>query len=101
MAARDYGQYDGVTRGLELVGERWAFPARQPQSGCFPDSCLPDARAGAKSARGETFSGAAGLDQDTRIIRLRSGNRSMTVATQLILRVRALAHRSPSSRGAR
>jgi DNA-binding HxlR family transcriptional regulator len=25
MAARDYGQYDGVTRGLELVGERWAL----------------------------------------------------------------------------
>ena len=25
MAARDYGQYDGVTRGLELVGERWAM----------------------------------------------------------------------------
>ena len=25
MAARDYGQYNGVTRGLELVGERWAL----------------------------------------------------------------------------
>jgi DNA-binding HxlR family transcriptional regulator len=25
MAARDYGQYDGITRGLELVGERWAM----------------------------------------------------------------------------
>jgi DNA-binding HxlR family transcriptional regulator len=25
MAARDYGQYDGITRGLELVGERWAL----------------------------------------------------------------------------
>ncbi|MCI4659379.1 winged helix-turn-helix transcriptional regulator [Cryobacterium zhongshanensis] len=25
MAARDYGQYGGVTRGLELVGERWAL----------------------------------------------------------------------------
>ncbi|RZS89553.1 HxlR family transcriptional regulator [Motilibacter rhizosphaerae] len=25
MAARDYGQYDGVTRALELVGERWAL----------------------------------------------------------------------------
>ena len=25
MAARDYGQYDGVTRALELVGERWAM----------------------------------------------------------------------------
>ena len=25
MAAREYGQYDGVTRGLELVGERWAL----------------------------------------------------------------------------
>jgi DNA-binding HxlR family transcriptional regulator len=25
MAARDYGQYSGVTRGLELVGERWAL----------------------------------------------------------------------------
>lgn len=25
MVARDYGQYDGVTRGLELVGERWAL----------------------------------------------------------------------------
>ncbi|WP_454048674.1 winged helix-turn-helix transcriptional regulator [Cellulomonas sp. Marseille-Q8402] len=25
MAARDYGQYCGVTRGLELVGERWAL----------------------------------------------------------------------------
>jgi DNA-binding HxlR family transcriptional regulator len=25
MAARDYGQYDGVTQGLELVGERWAL----------------------------------------------------------------------------
>jgi DNA-binding HxlR family transcriptional regulator len=25
MAARDYGQFDGVTRGLELVGERWAL----------------------------------------------------------------------------
>jgi DNA-binding HxlR family transcriptional regulator len=25
VAARDYGQYDGVTRALELVGERWAL----------------------------------------------------------------------------
>jgi DNA-binding HxlR family transcriptional regulator len=25
MAPRDYGQYDGVTRALELVGERWAL----------------------------------------------------------------------------
>ncbi|AYF97617.1 winged helix-turn-helix transcriptional regulator [Protaetiibacter intestinalis] len=25
MAARDYGQYDGITRALELVGERWAL----------------------------------------------------------------------------
>jgi DNA-binding HxlR family transcriptional regulator len=25
MAARDYGQYGGVTRGLELVGERWSL----------------------------------------------------------------------------
>lgn len=25
MAPREYGQYDGVTRGLELVGERWAL----------------------------------------------------------------------------
>ncbi|MCU1403876.1 MAG: transcriptional regulator [Glaciihabitans sp.] len=25
MAARDYGQYNGITRGLELVGERWAL----------------------------------------------------------------------------
>jgi len=25
MAARDYGQYSGITRGLELVGERWAL----------------------------------------------------------------------------
>ena len=25
MAARDYGQFDGITRGLELVGERWAM----------------------------------------------------------------------------
>jgi DNA-binding HxlR family transcriptional regulator len=25
VAARDYGQYCGVTRGLELVGERWAL----------------------------------------------------------------------------
>jgi DNA-binding HxlR family transcriptional regulator len=25
MAARSYGQYDGITRGLELVGERWAL----------------------------------------------------------------------------
>ncbi len=25
MAARDYGQYSGVTRALELVGERWAM----------------------------------------------------------------------------
>jgi DNA-binding HxlR family transcriptional regulator len=25
MAARDYGQYDGVTRALELIGERWAL----------------------------------------------------------------------------
>lgn len=25
MAAREYGQYSGVTRALELVGERWAM----------------------------------------------------------------------------
>jgi len=25
MAARDYGEYGGVTRALELVGERWAL----------------------------------------------------------------------------
>ena len=25
MAARDYGEYGGVTRALELVGERWAM----------------------------------------------------------------------------
>jgi DNA-binding HxlR family transcriptional regulator len=25
MAARDYGQYDGITRALELIGERWAM----------------------------------------------------------------------------
>jgi DNA-binding HxlR family transcriptional regulator len=25
MAARDYGQYSGITRALELVGERWAL----------------------------------------------------------------------------
>ena len=25
MAARDYGQYGGVTRAVELVGERWAL----------------------------------------------------------------------------
>ena len=25
MAPRDYGQYDGVTRALELIGERWAL----------------------------------------------------------------------------
>jgi DNA-binding HxlR family transcriptional regulator len=25
MAARDYGQFDGVTRALELVGERWSL----------------------------------------------------------------------------
>ncbi|GAA4833004.1 winged helix-turn-helix transcriptional regulator [Actinomycetospora corticicola] len=25
MAPREYGQYDGVTRALELVGERWAL----------------------------------------------------------------------------
>lgn len=25
MATRDYGQFDGVTRALELVGERWAL----------------------------------------------------------------------------
>jgi DNA-binding HxlR family transcriptional regulator len=25
MAARDYGQYSGVTQALELVGERWAM----------------------------------------------------------------------------
>jgi DNA-binding HxlR family transcriptional regulator len=25
MAARDYGQYDGITRALEIVGERWAL----------------------------------------------------------------------------
>jgi len=25
VAVRDYGQYCGVTRGLELVGERWAL----------------------------------------------------------------------------
>jgi hypothetical protein len=26
MAARDYGQYSGITQALELVGERWAIP---------------------------------------------------------------------------
>ena len=26
MASRDYGQHDGITRALELVGERWALP---------------------------------------------------------------------------
>ena len=25
MAAREYGQYDAITRALELVGERWAL----------------------------------------------------------------------------
>jgi DNA-binding HxlR family transcriptional regulator len=25
MAARDYGQYDGITQALELIGERWAL----------------------------------------------------------------------------
>jgi DNA-binding HxlR family transcriptional regulator len=25
VAAREYGQYDGITRALELVGERWAL----------------------------------------------------------------------------
>lgn len=25
MAARDYGQFDGITRALEIVGERWAL----------------------------------------------------------------------------
>jgi DNA-binding HxlR family transcriptional regulator len=25
MAPREYGQYDGVTRALELIGERWAM----------------------------------------------------------------------------
>ena len=25
MAARDYGQYCGVTRAVEIVGERWAL----------------------------------------------------------------------------
>ena len=25
MAARDYGQYSGITRAMELVGERWAL----------------------------------------------------------------------------
>ncbi|GAA4906940.1 HxlR family transcriptional regulator [Actinomycetospora succinea] len=25
MAVRDYGQYDGITQALELVGERWAL----------------------------------------------------------------------------
>lgn len=25
MAARDYGQYDGITRAVELIGERWAL----------------------------------------------------------------------------
>ena len=25
MAARDYGQYCGITQALELVGERWAM----------------------------------------------------------------------------
>src|SRR6187399_425477 len=25
MAARDYGQYGGITRALEIVGERWAL----------------------------------------------------------------------------
>ena len=25
MAARDYGQFDGITQALELVGERWAL----------------------------------------------------------------------------
>jgi DNA-binding HxlR family transcriptional regulator len=25
MAARDYGQYSGITRAMELVGERWAM----------------------------------------------------------------------------
>ena len=25
MAAREYGQHDGITRALELIGERWAL----------------------------------------------------------------------------
>ncbi|HEY4153034.1 MAG TPA: helix-turn-helix domain-containing protein, partial [Pseudolysinimonas sp.] len=25
MAARDYGEYGGITRAMELVGERWAM----------------------------------------------------------------------------
>jgi DNA-binding HxlR family transcriptional regulator len=25
VASREYGQYDGITRGLELVGERWSL----------------------------------------------------------------------------
>ena len=25
MAAREYGQYDGITQALEIVGERWAL----------------------------------------------------------------------------
>ena len=25
MATREYGQYDGITRALELIGERWAL----------------------------------------------------------------------------
>ncbi|MEO8261927.1 MAG: helix-turn-helix domain-containing protein [Pseudolysinimonas sp.] len=25
MAARDYGQYDGITRALEIAGERWSL----------------------------------------------------------------------------
>lgn len=25
MAPRDYGQYDGITRAMELIGERWAL----------------------------------------------------------------------------
>ncbi len=33
MAARGYGQYDGVTRGLELVGERWALRLRDHSQG--------------------------------------------------------------------
>ena len=29
MAARDYGQYSGITRAMELVGERWAMLIHQ------------------------------------------------------------------------
>ena len=38
MAARDYGQYCGVTRGLELVGERWSI--RRQRRIFLPLSCL-------------------------------------------------------------